>query len=245
MMPVSPLSIFDAKALDEYVDLSSVPRHRFFGRNEFVDRFRLAVPFDHIAISGLDIDHYGFGAGFSMDTDFPPQFLESYDADKLDAVDPFALASKKSRSIVVENKVYSLQEPPQRLLYLQRMFGILNRTLVPILRGEVVYGAVCYTRSTAFVAEEIRFLELVSELIHTTVTRPLMDRFAADQLGLTKGQLACLAAASRGLTSEAIAAKTGYRNDTVNSYIKSSIKKLGASNRTHAIVEAMRRRLIL
>jgi DNA-binding CsgD family transcriptional regulator len=71
-----------------------------------------------------------------------------------------------------------------------------------------------------------------------------MDRFAAGQLGLTKGELACLAAASRGLTSEAIAAKTGYRNDTVNSYIKSSIKKLGAANRTQAIVEAMRRRLI-
>jgi hypothetical protein len=133
-MPVSPLSIFDAKALDEYVDLGSVPRHRFFGRNEFVDRFRLAVPFDHIAIGGLDIDHYGFGAGFSIDTDFPPQFLESYEADKLDAVDPFVLASKKSRSIVVGNKVYSLQEPPQRLLYLQRLFGIHNRTLVPILR---------------------------------------------------------------------------------------------------------------
>jgi DNA-binding CsgD family transcriptional regulator len=243
-MPVSPLSILDANALDAYADLRSVPKHRFFGRNEFVDRFRLAVPFDYIAISGLDVDHYRFGAGFSIDTDFPPTFLESYDADRLVGIDPFIIAGKNSRTVIVENDVYAVHEPPQRLVYLQRTFGVFNRTLVPILRNDVVYGAICYTRSTPFSDEEIRFLSLISELIHTAVTKPLMDRFAADQMGLTKGELACLEAASRGLTSEAIAIETGFQNDTVNSYIKSSIKKLGATNRTQAIVEALRRRLI-
>jgi len=46
------------------------------------------------------------------------------------------------------------------------------------------------------------------------------------------------------LTSDGIAKATGYQVDTVNSYVKSAVKKLGASNRTQAIAEAIRRRLI-
>ncbi|TCM58369.1 DNA-binding CsgD family transcriptional regulator [Rhizobium sp. PP-F2F-G48] len=243
-MPVSPLSILEPNALNDYADLRSVPKQRFFGKNDLVDRFRLAVPFDHIIISGLDVDHYRFGTGFSIDTDLPPAFLEIYEADKLPGIDPFLQAGKNSRTVVVESEVYALHAPPPRLAYLQQTFGVHNRTLVPIFRNDIAYGAICYTRSIPFTLDEIRFLELVSELIHTAVTKPLVERFVADQIGLTKGELACLEAASRGLTSEAIAMETGFQSDTVNSYIKSSVKKLGATNRTQAIVEALRRRLI-
>lgn len=243
-MPVSPISILDPSALNGYVDLRSVPKHRFFGRNELLDRFRLAVPFDYIAISGLDVDHYRFGAGFSIDTDFPPAFLESYDADRLLSVDPFVATAKTARTVVAESEVYKVSEPPQRLVYLQRTFGVHNRTLVPIFRNDVVYGAITFTRATPFSDDELAFLSLVSEPIHTAVTRPLMERFAAEQIGLSKGELACLASASRGLTSEAVAVETGFSVETVNSYIKTAVKKLGATNRTQAIVEAIRRRLI-
>jgi LuxR family transcriptional regulator len=61
---------------------------------------------------------------------------------------------------------------------------------------------------------------------------------------LSKGELACLVQASLGLTSENIAKATGYQAETVNSYIKSATKKLGAANRTQAIAQAIRRRLI-
>jgi LuxR family transcriptional regulator len=71
-----------------------------------------------------------------------------------------------------------------------------------------------------------------------------MERFAAEHMRLSKGEMACLAQASLGLTSEGIAKSTGYQLDTVNSYVKSATKKLGAVNRTQAIAEAIRRRLI-
>jgi DNA-binding CsgD family transcriptional regulator len=243
-MPVSPLSILSPNALDGYIDLRSVPKHRHFGRNPIVDRLRLAVPFDYIAISGLDVEHFRFGEGFSIDTDMPPAFLEAYDADRLYAEDPFVLAARSSLTIVVESDAYAAKPPPQRLVYLQRLFNVHNRTLIPVLRGETVYGAICFSRATAFSSEELAFLNLVADSIHNAFTKPLMDRFAADQLRLTKGELACLTEAGRGLTSEAIALATGYQNDTVNSYIKSAIKKLGAANRTQAIAEAIRRKLI-
>jgi LuxR family transcriptional regulator len=243
-MPVSPLSILDPNALDDYLDLRSVPKHRHFGKNDIVDRLRLAVPFDYISISGLDVDHYRFGHGFSIDTDMPPAFLDVYDAEKLFSTDPFVIAARASKSIVVESEVYAENEPTQRLSYLQRTFGVHNRTLIPIMRNDLAYGAICFTRSTPFEEAELTFLSLVSESIHTAVTKPLMERFAAHQLRLSKGEIACLSQASLGLTSEAIALATGYQADTVNSYIKSSVKKLGATNRTQAIAEAIRRRLI-
>jgi DNA-binding CsgD family transcriptional regulator len=243
-MPVRTLSIIAPEALDAFQDLRSVPKHRRIVDNAIIERLRSAVPFDFIAISGLDVDNYRFGEGFSIDTDMPPAFLDAYDHDKLYSIDPFVQEAKSSTSVVIESEVYRDCEPPQRLLYLARTFGVHNRTLVPILRDDVIYGAIVFTRATPFTEDELTFLSLVAESIHTAVTKPLMDRFAADQLRLSKGEIACLKQASLGLTSEEIADATGFQNDTVNSYIKSAIKKLGASNRTHAIADAIRRKLI-
>lgn len=191
------------------------------------------------------MDHYRFGEGFSIDTDLPPAFIEAYMADKLPQIDPFILATRSSKKVVVESDLYVDREAPQRLLYLQRIFGVHNRTIVPILRDETVYGAVGYTRGTPFDPAEIAFLELVSGAVHHAFTKPLMERYAVDQMRLSKGEMACLAQASLGLTSESIGKATGYRLETVNSYIKSATKKLGAANRTQAIAEAIRRRLIV
>lgn len=243
-MPVSALSVLAPDALNGYVDLRSVPKHRYFGQNDLIDRFRKAVPFDYILISGLDVDHYRFGEGFSIDTDFPPAFVEAYMDDKLSMIDPFIAATKSSTKVVVESEVYAEAEVPQRLLYLQRTFGVHNRTMVPIFRDNMVYGAVGFARTTPFTECELTFLTLVAETIHTAVTKPMMERFAAEHLRLSKGEMACLSQASLGLTSEGIGKATGYQVDTVNSYIKSAVKKLGASNRTQAIAEAIRRRLI-
>lgn len=243
-MPVSPLSVIAPNALDEFQDLRSVPNHRHFGENPIIERLKLAVPFDYIAISGLDVDHYRLGHGYSIDTDMPPTFIEAYDADRLFASDPFVQAAKSSHSVVVESEVYRQTKPPERLAYLARTFGIHNRTIFPILRSDVVYGAVMLCRRTPFCEDEITFIALIAEAIHTAVTKPLMERFAAQQLRLTKGELSCLEQASLGLTSDGIAERTGYQSDTVNSYMKTAAKKLGATNRTQAIAEAIRRRLI-
>ena len=58
-----------------------------------------------------------------------------------------------------------------------------------------------------------------------------------------KREIACLSPASLGLTSEKIAKATGYRVNTVNSYLISAAKKLKAGNRTKAIADTIRRRI--
>lgn len=243
-MPVSALSVLDPDALKEYVDLRSVPNHRFFGQCDLVSRLRNAVPFDYMLVSGLDVDHYRFGGGLSIDTDMPPAFIEAYMADNLQRVDPFVAAAKASRDVVIEADVYAMNEVPQRLLYLQRTFNVHNRTIIPICREYAPYGTVGFTRTTPFDEQEIAFLKMVAGGIYKTFTKQLRDRFVADHMRLSKGELACLVQASLGLTSENIAKATGYQAETVNSYIKSATKKLGATNRTHAIADAIRRKII-
>lgn len=239
-----PLSALSAVAVQDFPDLQSVPKYRRLANNPIVDRLRLSVPFDFVSISGLDVDDFRFGERVSSDTSFPPAFIEAYMAEGLGKTDPFVIAARSATATVIERDVYARSAPPHRLAYLARTFGIHNRTLFPVRRNDVNYGAITITRSEPFLADEIAFIEVIAEAVHTAVTQPLRDRFIAEQMKLTAGELLCLTKASFGLTSEEIARETGYQPETVNSYIKAAVKKLGVSNRTHAIAEAIRRKLI-
>jgi DNA-binding CsgD family transcriptional regulator len=239
-----PLSALSAITIQEFPDLQSVPNYRRLGNNPITSKLALAVPFDFISVSGLDVDDFRFGEKVSSDTSFPPAFIEAYIAEGLGKRDPFVAAARRASETVIEAEVYAREEPPQRLAYLARTFGIHNRTLFPIRRGDVTYGAITITRLSPFERDEIAFVQVVAEAIHSAVTQPLRERFVAEQMKLTPGELACLSQASFGLTSDEIAKVTGYQTDTVNSYVKQAVKKLGVGNRTHAIAEAIRRKLI-
>lgn len=85
---------------------------------------------------------------------------------------------------------------------------------------------------------------MVSPVLHDAFIGPILERFGAEHLKLTAGELAALQGASRGLTSDAIAVETGLQPQTIDSYIKTAKKKLGAKNRTQAVADAIRRKLI-
>jgi len=186
-MPLAILSIIKHDALDQYPDLQSVPPHRHFMQHDMVDVLRRAVPFDFISIAGLDLDNYRIGAGLSVDTNLPPALVETYYGEKLHRTDPFALAAKDSTTIVVEQDAYAKQPPSDRLAYLMRSFGIHNRTLFPVRRADVIYGAVLVTRDVAFNCTETSFLTMIAEPMHRAFTAPLMEKFGATELRLSEG----------------------------------------------------------
>ena len=243
-MSVSHSIFTSGGSLDGIVDLPSLPRRRQLVRHPFIERLRVAVAFDHIAVTGLDLEDYRFGSGHSIDTDVPPAFFEAYCNEGMLDTDPFVAASRVARNVVIEKDVYAVTPPSQRLQYLQRAFGVHHRTLFPLLRGDLVYGAVTFCRSTEFDGEEIAFLAGVAEAIHTMLTGPIMKRFFAESLKLSDGEVICMRLASLGMTSEEISRRSDYAVDTVNTYMKTAIRKLGASNRLHAVAEALRRGLI-
>lgn len=243
-MPFSR-SLSQTDLVDATIDLRSLPNRRQIVSHPFIEHLRRAVPFDFFAVSGLDFDGYRFGSGHSIDTDVPPAYLDAYYGDGLLAVDPFVQASMNAIGIVIEERVFDKEPPPERILYLAQTFGVFNRTLFPVRRGDIVFGAVTFSRSTPFTDCELSFLAEVAEVTHKVLTRPIVEKFSAQTLKLSEGELLCLKLASLGKTSEEIAKATSYTPDTVNTYIKAATRKLGAKNRGHAIAEALRRDLIM
>lgn len=238
------LADFRAPDIEAYADLRSVPKHRRLAESSTIKKLALAVPFDFISICGLDIDNFRLGQETLIESNLPPTFVELYNAEKLEGVDPLVKAACGSEGPVRESAVLIRNKMPDRIAYLLELFGIYNRILFPVRRADITYGAVTIARSTPLTADETAFMELIAEPVHTAISKPLMDRFRVEETKLTPGELACLAQASIGLTSEEIARETGYQPDTVNSYIKTAAKKLGVGNRSHAIAEAIRRKLI-
>jgi DNA-binding CsgD family transcriptional regulator len=228
----------------DYPDLTSLPKHRRLSNDAFITRLRGAVAFDYVAVSGLDLDPYRFGGLRSVDSDLPPGFLDAYYADKLHQSDPFVAAAKEAQEYVVEAEVFAKDPPSERLMTLLNACGVFNRTLFPIRRNGLLFGAVTFTRTTRFTQDEIDFLRQIADLVHFETTRDLMQTFATQSLKLSGGELSCLRLASRGLTSEEVSLATSYTVETVNTYIKTASRKLNARNRAHAIAEALRRNLI-
>lgn len=232
------------ESLCHFSDLREVPAHRHLRNSDLLEQLRKAVDFRYIAVGGLDLEGYQIGRGRSIDTDMPPAYIDTYFGEKLGLSDPLVVQSLNRTTPLTEEEAFDILPPSQRLQYLLRSYEIGRRIQIPLSRNGVVYGGVCFTRERPFTASEQELLVFFSEPLHRAITKPLMDRFAAGVLRLTSGELRCLELAGKGLTSEEISDASDYQTETINSYLKSATKKLGAANRAHAIAEAIRRQLI-
>ncbi|ANM14893.1 MULTISPECIES: helix-turn-helix transcriptional regulator [unclassified Rhizobium] len=232
------------ESLCHFRDLSEVPAHRQLRNSDLLEQLRKAVDFRYIAVGGLDLEGYRIGRGRSIDTDMPPAYIDTYFGEKLGLSDPLVVQSLERSTPLTEEEAFDILAPTQRLRYLLRSYEIGRRIQIPLSRNGIIYGGVCFTREKPFTASEQELLVFFAEPLHRAITKPLMDRFAAGVLRLTSGELRCLELAGKGLTSEEISGASDYQTETINSYLKSATKKLGAANRAHAIAEAIRRQLI-
>ena len=119
-----------------------------------------------------------------------------------------------------------------------------DRFMVPISRGKLVYGGVGFSKETEFTRSEQELAVFIAKPLHDLVTGPIVERFGARALKLSPGEVRCLELAGEGLSSEAIATATDFQVETVNTYVKRAMKKLGARNRLQAVTEAVRRGII-
>jgi len=232
-------------SLEEIVDLRSLPQFRPIRGNAFIDRLRMAVAFDYVTVSGLDLDGYRLGErGFHVESDVPQALVEVYLADGLYQTDPILHAVQKTNCYALQSDVYFNSDASPRLEQLAREFAVHNRTAFPISRDDIVVASVCFMRKEPFSKSELDFLGMVARPIYHSVVDPIVQRFNAESANLTTGEIECLRLASKGLTTMEISEDVGFQSFTVDSYLKSAIRKLGTRNRAHAIAEAIRRSLI-
>jgi DNA-binding CsgD family transcriptional regulator len=211
-----------------------------------IAQLRAIVPFDQYALSGLDYPGLGIGAGVMLGSDMPPEFLRSFLDQGLYRQDPMsAMLSPETpwaswHDLSPEERARP-ELGPIRLL--QTLHGVSTRSVIAFYRGRNHFGGATFTRDTPFTAPEKFILEAAARMIHTELS-DLQLRNMAEHTGLNVGEVSCLNAASHGMSAEDCATTTGFTVETVASYIKSATKKLGANNRTQAVAEAIRRRLI-
>lgn len=215
-------------------------------RQRLIARTRRVVPFDHILVSGLDLDGLRIGTGTILASSFPQDYIATYyDAGHI-SHDPLVKLTLGLNRTVSDQEAWAdsrRSEGTRKLLALMGRYGIRNRTVVPLSRSGRAYGSVVVASARPLTEGEREYLQFVAEPLHRALSEPYAGEIAA-RLGLTPGELRCIELASRGLTSEGIAEASGYAFETVNSYLKSATRKLGAVNRPQAVAEALRRQLI-
>lgn len=244
-MPVVPFSLFEPDAFKNYTDLRSLPPHRRIRLNFLTEYLRSGIKFDCVTIGGLKLAGFEFGNGRSIDSDMPPLMIEQYFGRDLGRSDPLVPAGLAARAVITEEEASDQLGVSNDVTALLRQFGVKNRTLIPIMTGDNIYGCVIFTRDQPFTNDEKQFLSFIASPLHTAFTKPILDRYASQHLEITPGELLCLQFASRGLTSEEIASESGYEVRTIDSYIRSVTKKMKVSNRVEAVAEAIRRGLIV
>ncbi len=211
-----------------------------------VEQIKQVVLFRHILISGLDIAGHHVGTGTYLLSDFPADYLaEYYAGDYIDS-DPLVAQFKAGHTICRDSEAFATPEARRaalEVLDLLRRHAIAERTILRVSDGSKVSGTITVISEKRLPDDQCLLLQHFALSLHAQVAKPVLGELNR-KLKLTPGEIYCLDHAARGLTSEEIAAADTYSVDTVNTYLKTATRKLGAHNRTQAVAEGIRRRLI-
>lgn len=211
-----------------------------------IAKLRALVGFEHYCISGLNYPGLGVGAGVILASDMPKAFLEAYLTEGYIRFDPLHHMIRPDRPWGSWHALtdQELSQPElQPIRSLEARFNISLRSCLGLYRGTVRFGGLTFTRATPFSAEEQFMIEAVSRWVHQV----LSEAYIADmsqRAGISGGELKCLSGVAAGFDLLELSRSTGFAPDTVTTYIKNAIRKLGCRNRAHAVAEAMRRRLL-
>jgi len=233
-----------AQATLEALDaIQLTPAHEGFTLVEAIKRI---VPFRNILISGVNLRDYGPGSGTLLLSDFPPDYMAEYFACRLSDIDPLFEMLRQGRPVSRDSEAFATHEARRNghaVLDLLRRYGISERTIILLAHSGKILGSVAVISDTPLSDDHCALLKAFALSLHAEVSAPALDTLNT-ALRLTRGELRCLERAAGGLTSEKIGRVEDYSVETVNTYLKSATRKLGANNRTQAVAEALRRQLI-
>lgn len=207
---------------------------------------RKLVPFDNYVIAGIDYPSLGLRAGAMLASDMPEAYLRAYYEHSLQFRDPLLITLGPQSTWASEHDFAPdqwLDPQYETLKGLLKTHGIGTRSVVAFFRGDFGYAAAAFTRETPFDAREIFLLETIGQAIQAELAAAYIANMTL-HAGLSAGEIACLRAVAKGLSGDEAARDTGFTAETLATYIKSATKKLGAANRTHAVAEAIRRKVI-
>ena len=212
-----------------------------------VERLRRIVPFDDFSFTGLDLEGCDVGQGIYLASSLPQGFTRAYTEKKFVEIDPLVSLISPQRPLGSWEEAIDRHgrddTRSQHIFQALRKFDVGPRTGVALWNKGRMYGSAIFTRAKPFTDDELMMLEMFTPSLHASLAKPVIMAVNR-RLRLSRGEILCLELAAAGLTSEEIAADSPNTYETVTTYLKAATRKLKASNRSHAIAEALRRRII-
>ena len=135
-------------------------------RQRLIARTRRVVPFDHILVSGLDLDGLRIGTGTILASSFPKDYIATYyDAGHI-GHDPLVKLTLGFNRTVSDQEAWADSRRSgdnRKLLALMGRHGIRNRTVVPLSRSGRPYGSVVVTSARPLTEGEQEYLQFVAD----------------------------------------------------------------------------------
>lgn len=211
-----------------------------------MDRLRRIVPFDGFAVSGLDVEDCRVGKGIFLAASYPTDLTGRYVREQWLRTDPLVQTlSEQAPSARWQDldPVHFKGRQVETLLGALDDHDVGPRMVLTFWNRGRMYGSATFSRHKRFSDDEVADLTHFAPVVHDHLSRPIIAALNA-RTGLTRGEMICLKLGGEGLTAEQISDASDYSTETVTTYLKSATRKLGAANRTQAIAEAVRRKII-
>ncbi|MEW5422403.1 autoinducer binding domain-containing protein [Amorphus sp. 3PC139-8] len=144
-------------------------------------------------------------------------------------------------------KAGALSDAEQEVLDSAADHGLVDGVGVPVRSVAFSPGVAVFGGSTADLGpDEMAFLQLVAANAHVRLTGAVVHSVpdSSERGVLTRRERECLQWCAEGKTSWEISQILSISQHTADWYLASASRKLAASNRLHAVAEALRRGLI-
>jgi LuxR family transcriptional regulator, quorum-sensing system regulator BjaR1 len=206
--------------------------------------------YENFCIAGIPNRNEHF-APHLMLSGWPKEWLDRYDKRDYVHVDPVIAALKQTTRPVVWGETQydkGRGSRPALMMNEAREIGLGEGVSVPIYSLSGSQAAVSFGASKLEVTPELRgALHLVAIYAHARLRELLIGKgnlAAVKALALSPREIECLTWSSEGKTAWEISCILGLAQKTVEHYLASAAQKLNATNRSHAIAQAFRARII-
>jgi len=174
--------------------------------------------------------------------DYPPEWTQRYLDASYVSIDPSVLHCRRTQTPVIWSD--ALFTPTKELWEEARSYGLRVGWAQSSLDANGVGGMLTLARSgeklsaKELATKEIRMRWLVN-VAHLTLTRALAPRLQqAQDIRLTEREIEVLKWTADGKTANDIGRILAISVDTVNFHVRNATAKLGAANKTSAVVRA-------
>lgn len=137
---------------------------------------------------------------------------------------------------------YTSENDP--ILILSRKYDMLDAALVPISYGGEVVGLAGFTGKPDLTPQKEMALQVLAYSLFAQLRSFSNSGVVAASSELTPREKQVMRLAADGLTSQDIADRLGMSSRTVNQHVDNVANKLGTKNRTHTVVEVIRRDML-